>query len=312
MKRTHLLWMLSIMLFSCLQKNEPRDTNTPQITIDKDSILQQISTLNGIWIAEDYYNSFEKTQSAVASKSAFFLYDPVALRINSREIKNGILNIGYAIPHDHMLHPEVSKYIVIDNDTIHEQGHFEINLFFPDSLNYYKTSEIYYFNYEWESYMKWNVSDTSIIFYRPPNEQHKEKTIKYVKVKDGFEENYLYPNPLYYYVRSKTLVGNYILKDSVGNTLTKQLQIRENGVITGYEEFENLIACFSTDVYCGPETFIDYVLFCENLPNPDADCKGYSYKRKNNTTIELFTGSWYYVDRKETNTLNKVFTLIKL
>ena len=54
------------------------------------SSTEEIESLNGIWIAKDYYDSFEKTKSAVKSKYAFEHDYPVALRINSKEIKNGI------------------------------------------------------------------------------------------------------------------------------------------------------------------------------------------------------------------------------
>src|SRR5690606_10836775 len=99
--------------------------------------IQDLESINGIWIAEDYYNSFEKTNSAIKSKSAFFHNDPVALSINISEYKNGLLNIGFSVLHDHLLHPEVSEFILIDNDTIREQGSFKINLKSKDSLGYY-------------------------------------------------------------------------------------------------------------------------------------------------------------------------------
>ena len=52
---------------------------------------EEIKEIEGIWIAEDYYNSFESTKSAVKSKNAFDFNYPVAIRINSKEIKNGTI-----------------------------------------------------------------------------------------------------------------------------------------------------------------------------------------------------------------------------
>src|SRR5690606_12590421 len=155
--------------------------------------------------AEDYYNSFEKTNSAIKSKSAFFHNDPVALRINISEYKNGLLNIGFSVLHDHLLHPEVSEFILIDNDTIREQGSFKINLKSKDSLGYYKTTEIGYFNYNWVSYLTWSSNDQTFILYRPKKDELNELKIKFIKIKSSFDTKYKFPNPLYYYTRSKNL-----------------------------------------------------------------------------------------------------------
>lgn len=317
MKQIAIYSILILTLFSCGQKNQTEDdisNNTITNSADKKLIISEIKSLNGIWVAENYYNSFEKTRSAVESKSAFPPTDPAALRINSAEIKNGVLNVGCAIPHDHFLRPEVSKYAVVGKDTIHEDAYFEINLFSPDSLDFYKTSKPSPYFY-WTSYFKWNMVDTSIILYRPPSKEEDEKTIKYVRVKDKFEADYPFPNPLYYYVRSKTLVGDYVLKDSLGKVLAEQLKIQESGIISGYNDFENRTAYFSTDVYCGGDTYVDFVIFCKDIITedyPDSDCLGYSYKKIDDKTIHLFKGSWYTIDREEKNTLRKVFELIEI
>jgi hypothetical protein len=46
--------------------------------------IYEINKLNGIWIAEKYYNSFEKTKSALKSEKAFPSNEPVGLRVNSK------------------------------------------------------------------------------------------------------------------------------------------------------------------------------------------------------------------------------------
>ena len=77
-----------------------------------------IESHSGIWIAENYYNSFEKTKSCLKSKKSFDPNAPVGLRINPSEIKNGILNVGFSSLHDHLLRPEVSEYMVINCDVM--------------------------------------------------------------------------------------------------------------------------------------------------------------------------------------------------
>lgn len=251
-------------------------------------VKKDIKSLNGIWIAVGYYNSFEQTKSAIVSRKAFEPNDPVGLRINSKEIKGGKINIGYATLHRHNIHPEVSKYEIMGNDTIKEQGFFEVNLRGGDSLGFFETSDIYYFNYEWKSYISWDVNDSSITLYRPKNDRHEEKSIKYVRVKSSFDSNYPFPNPLYYYVRNRTIVGDYTLKDSTGMVLTKKLNILDDGTITGYEDFIGLKAYFSTDVYCGPREYDDRIIFCEDVLKQGFRCFGFYFIRSDENTIQLF------------------------
>ncbi len=226
--------------------------------------IEDLNTLQGIWIAEDYHNSFENTKSAIKSKNAFDYNYPVGLRINPIEIKNGVLNIGYAELHDHIIHPEVSDYIVKNNDTIREFS-FNVNLRQKDSSGYYKTSDIHYFNYDWVSYLTWNVNDNSISLYRPEGNEHAERFIKYIRVTNGFDNDHLFPNPLYYYTRQKTLKGTYTLKDNEGTVLSKNFQIDENGIANGYGKFENFTFYFSTDIYCGPPINYDLIIGYEDV-----------------------------------------------
>lgn len=244
--------------------------------------------LEGVWIAEDYYNSFEKTNSAIKSKESFHFNDPAGLRINSKEIKNGIVNIGYAELHHHLLFPEVSDYIVKNKDTIHEQGNFKINLNKKDSLGYFKTTDISYFNYDWVSYLKWNKDKTSLTLYRPKGKGYEEKYIRYKRILTDFDTDYLFPNPIYYYTRSKTLIGNYTLKNNLGIILSDNLNINDNGIITGFELLDNFTAYFSTDVYCGYPHKHDLLMLFENILNDESKSFHFLYVKNKNGNINLF------------------------
>lgn len=259
----------------------------------QDRLVDQIKDLEGIWIAEDYLNSFDKTKSSIKSKKAFDPNDPVGLRINSLELVDSFLNIGYSGLHDHMIHPEISKYTVVGKDTIHEQGHFQINIQRSDSLNYHQTSEIYYFNYECKAYFSWTFSaDTLLILHRPATEKEKEKTIKFKRISRSFKPNYLFPNPIYYYTRSKTLVGTYTLRDSLNKVISNSFRIDFSGKTNGYAPFNDKILYFSTDIYCGPETTEDFILFCNYNDKLEPDCNGYIYKRVDEKTIQFHKSDW--------------------
>jgi|GEM_PF-4508419 len=106
----------------------------------------------GIWIAKDFYQSFEQTSSIIESKKAFDSNDPVGLRINYEEVKSGYLNIGYSFLHSHITNPEVSQFAINDKkDTLREQGSFKINLTKVETDGSFLTSEIYPFSSEWKS-----------------------------------------------------------------------------------------------------------------------------------------------------------------
>lgn len=243
-------------------------------------IVDEIKLLEGIWIAEDYKNSFDKTKSSIKSIQAFDADDPVGLRINKVELIDSFLNIGYGVLHDHGIHPEISNYVVIDGDTIHEQGNFRINIEKQDSLNFYETSEIHYFNYESKSYLSWTFSpDTAIILSRPASENLEEKTIRYKRIINSLNGNYLFPNPIYYYTRSKTLVGTYVLRDSLNKVVSSNFHIDFDGKTKGYHPFKDKIFYFSTDIYCGPKVTEDYIVLCCYDEKLEADCSGFIYKR---------------------------------
>jgi hypothetical protein len=256
-------------------------------------IVDQIKSLEGIWIAEDYLKSFDITRSSIKSARAFDPDDPVGLRINTLEIRDSTLNIGYSTLHDHSIYPEISKYVVIDSDTIHEQGHFEINISKSDSLNFHKTSEIYYFNYECKSFFSWTFSpDTLLILHRPPTEKEEEKTIVFKRIINSFKPNFQFPNPLYLYTRSKTLAGTYTLRDSMNKVVSTNFKIYFDGKTSGYAPFKDKIFYFSTDIYCGPPASEDYISLCSYNEKLESDCNGYIYKRIDDKTIQFHKSEW--------------------
>lgn len=246
----------------------------------------KIEAYNGIWIAEEYYNSFEKTKSCLESKKSFNPNEPVGLRINTSEIKNGILNIGFSSLHDHLLRPEVSEFIVNGKDTIKEQGSFKIKLSDQNDLNEFPTSEIVFFSNNWKSSLI--LDKNKIILYRPKNETFDKRKIKFIRIKETFDSDYKYPNPIYFYTRKALLEGKYTLKDASDKIITSELKINNKGEIKGYTEFDNKKIYYSTDIYCGPPTIDELVLICDKIVNYDTDCKGFVFKRINKNTIHLY------------------------
>jgi len=264
-----------------------------------DPVLQ-FKNFEGVWIAEDYLNSFNQTKSSIKSKKAFNPNDPVGLRINLTEIENGRLNIGYSGLHDHLLHPETSRYVVANGDTISEQGFFQINLQKSDSLNFYETTEIYYFSEEQKAYFSWSfVPDTTLILYRPAAFDEPQQTIRFKRISHTFKPDYLFPNPIYYYTRSKTLTGTYMLKDSLGHVLSTNFQIGLDGKSSGYTPFNDKIFYFSTDIYCGYESTEDVILLCKYDKKLEPDCEAFIYKRVGKRSIQLHRQIWSKADEKQ-------------
>ncbi len=249
--------------------------------------ISEIKKIDGIWIAEDFYNSFEKTKSIIKSKKAFDSNYPVALRINHNEIKNGILNIGYSTLHDHRLFPEVSAYKIVENDTLYEQGSFKINIKEKYSLTNYQTSEIGFFNYDCKSYLK--IKNDKVWLFRPKSIELPEKTIKFVRITSGYNENYLFPNPLYYYTRSKIFTGNYTLMDNKSKVLTENFSIEPNGLIRGNSIFKGKYIHYSTDIFCGPTIIDELVSVCNEIEHETKyDCENFVFKRIDEKTIYLY------------------------
>jgi hypothetical protein len=261
----------------------------PFITNGQKQAIYEINKLNGIWIAEKYYHSFEKTKSALKSEKAFPSNEPVGLRINSKEIKNGILNVAYALLHDHQIYQEVSKYTIIEGDTVQCQVCFDINIKKGDSLGYYRTTNISNGYFDHTAYFKWQIQpDTSIFLYYPK----ADYTIKYKRVKSSIDKDYPFPNPLYFYTRSRTLSGNYVLKDSADHVLAQNLIIKPDGKIFGYLPLENKTALFSTDIYCGIQLPEDLVEIYTWKGKQIEDYESYAYIRIDEQTIHLCRLGW--------------------
>lgn len=276
--------------------------------------LIEISTLNGVWIAEEYYNAFEENNSAIKSKNAFDYSYPVALRINTSENKKGILNIGYSVLHDHFLHPEVSKYVVKNKDTISEQGSFSVDLNSKDSLGFHKIIDFREFNNDWVSYLSLDSQNSTVTLYRPKNKEHTEEIIKYKRVKSTFNKDYQYPNPLYYYTRSKNLVGNYVLKDINDNLLSNDLVISEDGLVKGYSLLEGFTVYFSTDIYCGLPSNEDLVIFIRDVFDNESKSYAYSYVKDKKGNISLYNNEMGTIEGANFEVIkltDKVYDLIK-
>lgn len=253
-----------------------------------------IESYSGIWIAEDYYNSFEKTKSCLKSKNSYNPDLPVGLRINLFEIKNGILNVGFASLHDHLLRPEVSEYMVIGKDTISEQGHFKVNLSEPVGLNKFSTTEIMFFSDNWKSNLI--LEKNNIILQRPEEKDFEEVKIKFIRVEKNFAKNYKYPNPIYFYTTKTLLKGNYILKDSVNKVISSKLKINSKGEIQGYVNLENKKIYYSTDIYCGLPVIDEQVLICGKFRGFDTDCKSYVFERISENKIHLYKRYPRYIE----------------
>jgi len=252
--------------------------------------LNELKKYEGIWIAKDYYNSFLKTKSAILSRKAFSPDNPVGLRININEYdkSTNLLNIGFSLLHDHLLHPEVSMYIINGKDTISEQGSFRIKI--DTKLNKYDYVINGKYIYDW-NYLRFN-NDTTLSLYNI-----KGDTINYVRFKTKFKKNYNYPNPLYCFTREIVLKGKYILKDSLGNIITNKFEILENGKVKSKSIFDNYTVYYSTDIYCGPRTQEDFIMFVDNILIENSDYKGFAIKLINKNKIQLFERIWYTTEK---------------
>ncbi|MGB6269264.1 MAG: hypothetical protein WBF67_09670, partial [Olleya sp.] len=214
-----------------------------------------------------------------------FNYDlPVGLRINSNEIKNDTLNVGYSALHDHLLRPEVSRYLATGKDTIWE-NHFDVYLNKNNNFNQFKTSDIEFFT-DYKAIISFKKNH--IILKSPSNIGYESKTIKFIRVKTNFTKDNYYPNPIYSYIRNTLLAGNYTLKDSINNTLSDNFKISDNGIILGYEPFKNKYIHYSTDIYCGPPQIDELVLIHEKIKSYDFDSLAYVFKLIDKNTIYLY------------------------
>lgn len=279
------------------------------------AFVSHLEKIEGIWIETSFKNYFDSIPSMVKYSKSLGLSQrdisiyPIGLRIQSNEQKLDVLNIGYAVLHSHILHPEVSNYCIQNNDTIYEQGSFSIELNQTDSLGYYRIPDLMdLYAISSSCYMKVNYEeDTTITIIRKATEQVDEIIIKFEKVAKTFSPSYPYPNPRDFYVRETTLVGSYVLKDSTDKVITSNFTINPNGTINGIELWTNQKIEFVTDVFCGGSATFDKVIIYnpENIKN--SDVKLFIYKR-NNDIIQFFS---YKIDNYTMVIDKPIYTLIK-
>jgi len=254
------------------------------------SFSQFTQKMEGIWIAEKYHKDFQSLQSAVLCKKSFAPNGIAGLRINSLELESGVLNIGVGFLHDHMFHPEVSKYVVIEGDTIREQSSLEVDFNIADSAGFYNT--------DWyRTLIKFD--DKSITIVRGADEFTKASVVKYVRIVSSFDVDYQYPNPIYFYTIRVMLEGRYVVKDSLGNVVEDDFIINKDGSIISETLFYNKKVIFSTDIYCGPPFKYDMIFFLDEVFSRDLDCEGFAFERKSETIFRLYKRKWVQRDGAE-------------
>ncbi len=250
-----------------------------------------IRKMEGLWIQEDFYKSFNKTRSITASKHAFIPELPVGLRINLQEVEDSVLNIGYAVLHDHMTHPEVSKYLVQGKDKFSEQGHLSVDLRKTHGNLPLNVGYIMYFNDDsGTSVLQAKIigKDTVLVL---TNEF--SGSVKYKKFKE-IDPASPYANPLYYYTRNKVLEGEYQLMSAEHKLLSSAVLIQCNGSVSGYKDVENKKIYYSTDIYCGMPIYHDVVMICrypvENYLQ--MVCDVYIVKRNAKGDLTFYEYNW--------------------
>jgi hypothetical protein len=256
-----------------------------------------VPKIEGIWIEQNFKKDFDSIPSMaqfsknINRKNYKIATYPIGLRIQQKEEKDGILNVGFGVLHGHLFYPETSKYCIQNNDTIYEQGSFTIKLHQLDSLGFYEVQDL------WDDYaisskcfIKINYKDdTSITILRKATAQIPQITLNYTKITSSFSKEYPYPNPRDYFLRQKTLTGNYSLKDSLGKKVSSNFAINNNGSIDGYKQWKNQKIEFVADVFCGGPASFDKVLIYDPNNIRQANSKLFIYKRIDENTIQLFT-----------------------
>ncbi len=259
------------------------------LSYSQEKQISHVKKFAGIWVAEAYYHSLEKTKSPFRSKNTFNRWDPVALRINPLESSNDTLHIGFSNLAGHILHPEVSMYTTIEGEKVEEEGYFKLVFPQKDSSGYYKTLPKTVQGDKWHSQLRFDTLTNSIYYYRKPTAQTKVKPIKYIKVAQDFNEEYPFPNPLYFYLRKNILYSEYRLKDAQGNILSPKVEIRNNK-IHGFPAFEGDYVVISTDLY-DPYDYQeeeDILVFCKNLVAIGHGCTAFVFIRNEEGDLLLF------------------------
>lgn len=281
--------------------------------------INLLSNFEGIWIAKPFYDSFEKTKNIRKSKDVFPAEFPVGLRINLKEMYNDTLNIGYSVLHDHMVHPEVSRYylpkdtslkgealaLYLESDDksnkdffrrVYEQGYFSVPTkeLVKNNIN---IGNIPFFNIESQtSFIKFYEKDSvkTIFIYRLANDSIPADTIFFTKTNLNITDNYSNPNPLYYYTKNRVLVGKYNLFNTSGVLLSNSFEIKNNGRIIGYKNFVNKKIVYSTDIYCGfPWSFNTVEIFCEeDSEKCSGNRKSFIFEQLSNGDKLLYKYDW--------------------
>lgn len=279
--------------------------------------VKHLKNIEGIWVEKSFKNYFDSIPSMMEysknlsrSESDISIY-PIGLRIQSVEQKDGVLTIGYGVLHSHVLHPEVSRKCIQQNDTIYEQGSFFINLNQTDSSGYYKIPDLmslYAIGSPCFLKIDYQLDDTTITIVRKATEQIDQIVINYKRITKSYTPSYAYPNPRDFYVRDKTLVGSYVLKDSTDKEISTNFTINANGTFNGIGHWQNQKIEFVTDVFCGgPATFDKVIIYDpENINNTDVEL--FIYKRNEEGIIQFFS---YKVENSELVINKPMYTLIK-
>ena len=239
----------------------------PLSGISQTPFAMHIDSIAGVWIASKFKHSFDTTLSMVKSRNAIADITPVGFRINTAEITDSVISIGYGVLHSHVVHPEVSRYCVQAGDTIYEQGSFRINLGKTDSAGWYQIPDLFSL-YALPSVCQLFINyhqNTTITLLRKATASNPEIRVQYERIQPHFSKEYPYPNPRDLYIRSKTLVGTYTLLDYQGKIVSTHFQIPSNGICTGFADWEGKKIEFITDVYCGGPPAWDKVI----LYNPE-------------------------------------------
>jgi len=273
--------------------------------------------IEGIWMEKTFKRSFDSLLSiaAYAQTLPFSQRDisifPIGLRIQAEEQKQGILTIGYGVLHSHMLYPEVSKFCVQEGDTLYEQGSFSLSVSQQDSSGYYRIPDLMgLFATSSTCLLKVDYQgDTSITLIRKATAQKREITLEYERVSHSFSTSYPHPNPRDYYMRTKTLVGSYEVRDSMNTLISSNVTILPSGLIESDSLWGNRKIEYITDVFCGaPFRAVDRVLIYDPWDLRGRDKELYIYERGEKGDIRFYAAKSFWRKRELGEPL---FTLIK-
>jgi len=253
------------------------------------SFTETSNKLNGIWIAENFANSFDSTKSIIKSE---YIFDPLAIVgivFNSKDTLKNCLFGNCSILHSHVIQQE-KQFKVSKIDTLNP---FSIIFYFEtnnDTFNLYVSS---FYHDTSTTFKLLIINDSLISLIQKSTTDESHEPIIYKKITSTFIENYSNPVAIYYYTRLRTFVGNYVLYDSTNKIVSKNFEMSVDGKMKGYKPFNDLLYEFSTDIYCGPKALFDLVVFYDfkNTEEQFHDWPRYvsrfNCKRIDNSTIQL-------------------------